>query len=203
MSNISLDTENFLNEPGSPAPVKFSHVSMPSVNYDKMVDFYRTLLNMRVVYEIKGRIHFCMLSFDDENHRIGIANLPHLLPKEMGRAGIDHVSFSYSSMQSMFAAIKLFKTKTGNWPLSAVHQGPIIAVSYRDPDGNRCEITADCYATQAEVIQYFHDTYHDPDFNTLLSFDIVKMIALADSGMPVDELTRYETVQRLLAEGQL
>lgn len=202
MTAISAEAA-FVNEPGAPTPVKFSHVSILSKNYEQMIEFYRTLLNMRVVYEIKGRIHFCMLSFDDENHRIGIANLQHLLPKEAGRAGLDHMSFTYSSAEQLFAAIKRFKAKTGAWPLSAVHQGPTIAVSYRDPDGNRAEITADVFATQAQIIQYFHDNFHDPEFNTLLGFDITKMMALHDQGMNVGELTRYETVVRLLGEGRL
>jgi catechol 2,3-dioxygenase-like lactoylglutathione lyase family enzyme len=193
----------FVDEPGAPTPAKFSHVSMASNHYAEMIEFYRTLYNMRIVYEINGRIRFCMMSFDEENHRIGIADLPHLLPHENGRAGLVHTSFAYGSMDELFAAVTRFHEKTGRWPASAVHQGPIIAVSYIDPDGNRAELTADVYATQAEIVQYFHDNFHDPEFDTLLSFDVAKMIALRDAGMVVEELVPYDAVMRLRTEGRL
>jgi catechol 2,3-dioxygenase-like lactoylglutathione lyase family enzyme len=202
--NAVTAQSKFVTEADAPAPVKFSHVSIrSSENYERMIAFYRSLLNMRVVYEIKGRIRFCMLSFDDENHRVGIAKIPNLQPAEPGRTGLEHSSFCYGSMDELFAAVKRFHAKTGEWPHHTVHQGPIIAVSYLDPDGNRAEITAEVYASQAEVVQYFHDHYHDPGFNTLLRFDITKMIALHEDGMPLDALTRYEMVMKLLEEARL
>jgi catechol 2,3-dioxygenase-like lactoylglutathione lyase family enzyme len=204
MMDAMLAKSELVAEAGAPAPVKFSHVSIrSSENYERMIDFYRTLLNMRIVYEIKGRIRFCMLSFDDENHRVGIAKIPNLQAAEPGRTGLEHSSFTYRSVEELFAAVKRFHAKTGAWPHHTVHQGPIIAVSYLDPDGNRAEIGCDLYETQAEVIQYFHDHFHDPSFNTLLRFDITKMFALQEEGMPLDELTRYETVVKLLEDGRL
>lgn len=203
MSTIATDTA-FTNEADAPTPVRLSHVSIRSSdNYERMIDFYRALLNMRVVYEIKGRIRFCMLSFDDENHRLGIAKVPNLGRAEPRRTGMEHSSYSYGSMEELFAAVKRFHAKTGEWPDHTVHQGPIIAVSYFDPDGNRAEITSDICGSQAAIVQYFHDHYDDPTFNTLLRFDITKMIALYEEGMPLKELTRYETVLKLLADGRL
>jgi catechol 2,3-dioxygenase-like lactoylglutathione lyase family enzyme len=204
MMNAVAENSKFVSEPGPPTPVKLSHVSIrSSENWERMVEFYVTLLNMRVVYTIRGRILFCMLSFDDENHRVGIAKVPNIGRAEPRRTCLEHSSWNYGSMKELFAAVKRFHAKTGEWPDHTVHQGPIIAVSYFDPDGNRVELTADNYGSQAEIVQYFHDRYEDPSFNTLLRFDITRMIALYEEGMPLEELTRYEKVQELLAENRL
>ena len=202
--DVMLAQEKFVQEAGAATPVKLSHVSIRSgENYERMVEFYRTLLNMRTVYEIRGRILFNMLSFDDENHRVGIAKVPNVQRAELGRTGLEHSSYNYGSMETLIAAVKRFHEKTGDWPHHTVHQGPIIAVSYLDPDGNRAEMTYDIFESQAEIVQYFHDTYHDPSFNTLLRFDFAKMIALYEEGMPLAQLIRYETVLKLVEEGRL
>jgi catechol 2,3-dioxygenase-like lactoylglutathione lyase family enzyme len=204
MDDMTKRANQFVHDPGLPAPIKLAHISIGSnENYEQMCDFYRDLLNMRVVYEIKGLIRFCMLSFDDEHHRVGIAKLPHLTKAEPGRIGLEHSSWTYRSFEELFTVVKRYHAKTGQFPFRTVHQGPIVAVSYRDPDGNRVELICDVCESQEAIIQFMQDRFGDPTFNTLLPFDLAKMIELYDNGMPVEELTQYDMVLRLLAEGKL
>jgi hypothetical protein len=52
------------------------------------------------------------LSDDDEHHRIAIINLgPQLKDKSLKRAGVDHVSMSYNSLERLFEAYSIRKKK--------------------------------------------------------------------------------------------
>ena len=49
-----------------------------------------------------GNDFIAFLSFDDEHHRVAMINAP-LQDQEVGRAGIDHVAYTYASVEDQFA----------------------------------------------------------------------------------------------------
>jgi catechol 2,3-dioxygenase-like lactoylglutathione lyase family enzyme len=179
-----------------PCPSKLQHVSIFSgSNFEAMLDFYQTVLNMRIVYEIKSKLRFTALSFDEENHCIGLVHLPNLEPRPSGSVRIEHTSWNYRDITALLETIKAIEKKSDMFPM-AVHQGTIIAVSYKDPDGNRCELTVDCLPTQAAIIDFYTEKLSAmSEFNTLLPFNLRRMIELHDIGEPAAHFLDYEWVK--------
>lgn len=188
----------YLKNPDLPAPIKLAHISVTTTeNYEKMVEFYSQLLNMRTILDMDNvAVKMTLLGFDDEHHRIGILKLPTGERPAPGTTGMEHSSWSFGTLDNLIAAVKSFDQRFGIWPAMVFHQGPIIALSYRDPDGNRVEVIADLLETQDDVVAYMQEKGSDPKFNSLLRFDLRKFIELRESDTPVEDLEKYETVLR-------
>jgi len=60
-----------VSQPVSPA--KFAHFVLRTGQLDPMVEWYRTLLNARIVFRDE---RLCFLSYDDEHHRLALINMP-------------------------------------------------------------------------------------------------------------------------------
>lgn len=195
----------YLKNPELPAPIKLAHISVTTTeNYEKMVEFYSELLNMRTILDMDNvAVKMTLLGFDDEHHRIGILKLPQGERPAPGTTGMEHSSWSFGALDNLIAAVKSFDQRFGIWPAMVFHQGPIIALSYRDPDGNRVEVIADLLESQDEVVAYMQEKGSDPKFNSLLRFDLRKFIELREGDTPVEDLEKYETVLRLVEEGTL
>jgi catechol 2,3-dioxygenase-like lactoylglutathione lyase family enzyme len=182
-----------------PAPVDLAHFSLVSgSNYRAMLRFYQVVLNMRIVYEIRNKITFTALSFDEENHRIGLVEVPQLSERPSNGVRIEHSSWRYRSLPDLLATVRQIEGELGLFP-AAVHQGKIIALSYRDPDGNRCEIFCECMTSQAELIDFYVNKLAEkPEFNTLMPFDLRAMLAREAAGEPLEHLQDYDWVEQNL-----
>ncbi|PPU99378.1 hypothetical protein XhyaCFBP1156_03680 [Xanthomonas hyacinthi] len=157
--------------------------------------FYQTVLNMRIVYEIQGRVRFTALSFDEENHRVGLIERPQLQTRPPDTVRIEHSSWRYRSLGEALETVRHVEKELGIFP-NAVHQGPIISISYQDPDKNRCELIVDCAPTQADIITFYHETLaENPDFDTLMPFDLRGMLEKEAAGEPLEHLLSYTWVR--------
>jgi catechol 2,3-dioxygenase-like lactoylglutathione lyase family enzyme len=222
-------------DPSYPAPAELLHVSLyhNGTNVDGLIRFYGVLLNMRLVYKyVYPTFEFIALSYDDENHRIGIVNslvkhdaLADAQEVEAGkdvldsngevqrenpnRPRIEHTSWLYHRFEDVLMAAKRTHEELGLWPRTARHQGDGITIDYLDPDGNRVELLSHA-SSKGEIlwrlekmlgpkggveVRSYRDTYK--------SFNMEKMIALYESGYPLDQLKDVEHCQGLMAEGKL
>ena len=194
------NSQALYGDPAYPAPSDIAHVSIFSgTNYEQMLSFYQAVLNMRVVYRIENsRITFTALSFDDENHRIGLVKLGGLDQRAPNTVRIEHTSWRYKSLTDLLAAVRHIEQATSMFP-SAIHQGKMIALSYMDPDGNRCEVFCECMANQADIIDFYVNKLDQmPEFNTLLPFDLRGMLRLQDAGEDLDHFYDYDWVKEHL-----
>ena len=66
---LNLDLYQNLNS--NQAPEDFHHVAFKTINYDAMVDFYTKLFGCKPLYESE---ELTFLAFDEEHHRVAIAN---------------------------------------------------------------------------------------------------------------------------------
>lgn len=190
-------TEVLVRDPKYPAPADIAHISIfSSANYDEMLAFYQTVLNMRVVYRIENsRITFTALSFDEENHRIGLVKLGSLDQRPSNTTRIEHTSWRYKNLSDLLSAVRHIEKELSLFP-SAIHQGKMIALSYMDPDGNRVEVFCECMTNQRDIIDFYvNKLEHMPEFNTLLPFDLHKMLRLQESGEDIDKLYDYDWVR--------
>ena len=125
-------------------PVKFAHVVYMTRRYDEMIAWYRDVFEAQVVH---GDPALTFLTYDDEHHRIAIANLDVLSPggkgpDDRGQIGVNHVAYTYASVRDLLDTYVRLK-QAGVTPYWPVHHGTTLSMYYRDPDGNRMEFQVD------------------------------------------------------------
>lgn len=183
MADIHRDIR--AHAPTKPIPTKFSHIVLRTPRFAEMRDFYMKLLGAHPAFENE---QVCFMTYDDEHHRIGLINWPHLAPIDPKRAGLEHVAFTYAELPSLLAAYAYNKDE-GVLPFWTINHGPTISFYYRDPDGNKVELQYDVFPDTAGVEAFFASGAYDENFMGII-FDPDKMIADWEAGVPLEDLTR-------------
>jgi catechol-2,3-dioxygenase len=121
------------------SPAKFAHFVLRSGQFDKMTEWYRTVLAARIVFRDE---RLCFLSYDDEHHRLALIHIPGLPPRDPESAGTDHVAYSYRDLGELLATYRRLKAHgiLPHWP---INHGVTTSMYYRDPDNNRVELQID------------------------------------------------------------
>ncbi|GGD40517.1 hypothetical protein GCM10010989_13290 [Croceicoccus pelagius] len=82
------------------------------------------------------------MTFDDEHHRIAIAEAEGLDEFSDTMAGIDHVAFTMDSIFDLAEFYDNAKSK-GLRPFWCINHGPTTSLYYKDPNGCRIEFQCD------------------------------------------------------------
>lgn len=176
-------------ERGKIAPYKLAHVVLRTSRYAKVVAFYKLLLEAEVMYQ-NQQITF--LTYDDEHHRMAIANIPGLLPKIKAFAGVDHFAFTYENLGDLLQTYQRVK-RQGIVPIWCINHGGTISIYYQDPDRNVVETQIDVFKTNEEVDEYLKgDDYNSNPIG--VDFDPDEMVRRFGAGEPFDELIKREQI---------
>jgi catechol 2,3-dioxygenase-like lactoylglutathione lyase family enzyme len=133
-------SDDVSDQPRAISPAKFAHVVLRTrAKFEAMRQWYLTVLNARVVYDT-GFLVF--LSYDDEHHRVAIAQDPQLAERPHRSAGLDHLAFTYAGLDDLLATYERLKA-AGILPFCPVNHGPTTSLYYVDPDNNRVELQVD------------------------------------------------------------
>ena len=201
-------------ERGKIAPLRFAHVVLrTNRNYEKMVHWYKTVLEAVPVYEDPN---VCFMAYDEEHHRIGIARIPATLIAPKFFTGNDHMAFTYADIGELIATYKRLKAE-GIEPYWRINHGPTTSLYYHDPDGNGVELQIDNYKDVEEIVATFQNEEfsanpigEDIDFDDLVqryeageSFEELrkfqKRTARGPADLPAAHLGRLHTVLTRLA----
>jgi catechol-2,3-dioxygenase len=133
-------------------PSKFVHVVYRTRRFEQMVAWYQTVFDARVQHRNPA---LAFLTYDDEHHRFAFANLAVLQPDgtgsdKQGLIGVDHVAYTYASLQDLFDNYVQLKAK-GIVPYWCIHHGVTVSMYYADPDGNQMEFQVDAFASSEEA----------------------------------------------------
>lgn len=169
--------------PEKPIPAKLAHVVLRTPNFDGMKDFYATVLGAAPAYENE---QICFMTYDDEHHRIGLINWPHLKEPDAERAGMEHVAFTFADLPSLLAAY-LANKEAGIVPFWTINHGPTISMYYRDPDGNKVELQYDVFPDPEGVEAFFASGAYEENWMGII-FDPEQMIADYEAGASIDDL---------------
>jgi len=175
---------------GTVTPKKFAHVVLRTRGrYEEMVEWYRTVLNARVVAEAP---HMAFLSYDDEHHRVAIVNMPHANPRDPNAEGLDHLSFTYGSLAELLSTYARLKA-AGIEPFCPVNHGPTTSLYYHDPDRNRIELQIDNFADLEEATELL---------KSLASFNPIGVLVDPDelAAQLAAGVTQEKLVQKTAAE---
>ncbi|KAI1808013.1 Glyoxalase/Bleomycin resistance protein/Dihydroxybiphenyl dioxygenase [Daldinia bambusicola] len=132
-------------------------------NFDRMVDFYLTMLGARVSHQSH---RLCFMTYDYEHHRIAIMKDPTAVPrssssssssssKEGGapQVGLHHVAFGFKTLRDLVTSYEE-KKAAGILPVWSVNHGMSTSMYYEDPDGNQLEFQVDNFDTVPEAVAF-------------------------------------------------
>lgn len=121
------------------SPVKLAHIVLKTSRYEEMVSWWKYFLDGEARHE---NDFLSFISYDDEHHRLAIANFPNLEPRSHTAVGIEHFAFTYASLDDLFNQYERMKTR-GVSPYWTINHGFTLSAYYRDPDGNQVETQID------------------------------------------------------------
>ena len=165
------------------ADKKLAHVVLQTGQLPVLRDWYLKVLDAHVVYENE---FLSFLTFDEEHHRVGIAQLPFPVERTPMTVGLAHTAYTFGSLRDLLAKYEELK-EAGIQPHVPAQHGTTTSIYYRDPDGNTVELQIDNFATPDEATEYLRgDEFRtDPAGPT---FDPEAMLAALRSGTPESEL---------------
>lgn len=132
------------------SPAHLAHVLLKTTKLREMIDFYVAFLGGKVAFENK---HMAFVAYDDEHHRVAIGELPGTGPKSEHSSGLEHVAFTYETLDDLALAYEQRKA-LGMLPIWSVNHGPTTSIYYQDPDGNHLETQVDNFDTADETTEY-------------------------------------------------
>lgn len=168
-----------------PSPRKLAHaVFRTRDNYQAMIDWYCTVLGARPVFSSPM---LTFLSYDEEHHRIAIAHMPDLNDRSSRSIGMDHLAFTYQSLDDLLSTFERLKL-AGIEPFCPVNHGPTTSLYYHDPDGNRIELQVDNFEDMDEATRHMDEAFSVNPVGVLFEPDA--LVRRRASGAGVEELTR-------------
>ena len=169
------------------SPIKFAHIVLRTAQYPEMVAWWTDFLEAEVRH---GNDFISFLSYDDEHHRLAIANMPHLQPRDKKSAGVEHFAFTYATLDDLFAHYERMKAK-GVSPYWTINHGMNFSAYYRDPDGNQVETQIDCMSVEDSIS--FMDSEAFAANPIGIDVDFERLIARRRSGEGVSTIIDYAT----------
>jgi len=113
-------TVDFNNPPSKViSPSMLAHVVLRTNNFTKMVEYYKNFLGAQATFE---NDFLSFLTYDDEHHRIAIAHVPGTGPKDRTLSGLDHIAFTFNTLQDL-ALSYVQRKKLGIEPVWCVNHG--------------------------------------------------------------------------------
>lgn len=137
------------------SPRKLAHIVYRTRRFDEMLEWYEFVFNARIQLQNPA---LAFLTYDDEHHRFALANLDVIQPDAVepgtkSLIGVDHVAYTYSSLEDLFENYQQLKEK-GIEPYWCVHHGLTVSMYYTDPDGNQMEFQVDAFESMEEAGEY-------------------------------------------------
>jgi len=167
------------------SPARFAHVVFKTSRFEEMKKWYLSVLQAHVAFE-NHMIAF--LTYDEEHHRVAIANIPGLAPRPDSSSGMEHVAYTYRNLGELLDTYERLKAE-GIKPYWTINHGPTTSMYYTDPDGNHVELQIDNF----ERIEDLHAWFRSDEFSKNpigVNFDPEKLLARYRSGVPTAELVR-------------
>jgi len=134
----------------------FHHVNLKTTRLQEMIDFYRTLVGVEVVFQDEVG---AWLSNDGANHRIALLAFPNFVDdsEKETRTGMHHSAFEYSSFDGLNASYLRLK-EAGIAPALCLDHGMTLSYYYADPDGNHVELQVDCFGDWQQSTEWMRSS---------------------------------------------
>jgi len=167
------------------APIKLAHVVFRTGQLARMLDWYCTVLEARVVFE---NSFIAFATYDDEHHRIAFVDLNATEQPAPNARGLEHVSFTYASLGDLLDTYERLRG-LGITPYWKINHGPTTSFYYRDPDSNQIELQFDNFKRAEDADAFMRsDVFANNPIG--VEFDPEKLIERFRRGDPESELIK-------------
>lgn len=164
-------------------PEKFAHFVLRVRNLEESIAWYQTVLGMEIVQ--RGE-KLAFLTYDEEHHRLALAQTPVTAEAPPGAAGVDHVAYTLRSIAELLGTYKRLKA-AGIVPALPINHGPTTSMYYRDPEGNVVEFQTDNFDSSEELKGFMEsETFQKNPLG--VPFDPDKLVERYENGDPIAEL---------------
>ncbi len=174
-----------LETTNAPTPTKLAHFVLRSGNKEESVKWWSTVLCAHVVHE-NDFVSF--LTYDDEHHRLAIVVNPELGNDGRAHAGVEHVAFTYSSLDDLVTTYERLRD-AGITPILPINHGMSLSFYYADPDGNQVELQIDLATPEQASAFMESDAFKDNPLGVV--FEPEEMARQHRSGQEVEALRVY------------
>jgi catechol-2,3-dioxygenase len=164
-------------------PAKFAHFVLRVRSLDASIAWYRTVLGMEIVHRAPK---LAFLTYDDEHHRLALAETPVAAPAPPGAAGLDHVAYTLNTLGDLLATYQRLRD-AGIRPAWPINHGLTTSLYYQDPDGNRVEFQVERFR-EPEALRGYMESEAFAKNPIGVGFDPEKLLARYLAGDPIDEL---------------
>jgi catechol-2,3-dioxygenase len=179
------------------SPSKLAHIVLQTTQFQEMVSYWETFLGAKVNF---NNGHLAFLSYDDEHHRVAIAQVSGLSPRASMAAGLQHVAFTYDTLEDLLSAYRSRK-QHGLLPSWSVNHGPTTSIYYRDPDGNAIETQVDNFDNNEDASKFMEGPLFA--LNPIgTDFDPEDLIKRLDSGEDEASIKKRVEISERLASPQ-
>jgi catechol 2,3-dioxygenase len=164
----------------------FHHVSLKTTRLQPMIDWYGTVVGMRVTYQAPVG---AWLTNDTANHRLALLALPGYAddPHKVSHTGLHHTAFEYASLADLYDNYGRLRD-LGIEPPVCLDHGMTTSMYYVDPDKNMVELQADNFGDWAKSSAWMATS---PEFaaNPIgVLFDPAKVFAAYKAGAAPHDL---------------
>jgi len=134
-------------------PARFGHIVVRALHYDRMVPWYKTVLNAEPLFELPVA---CFLTYDDEHHRVLVIKdpNPNARLRDEDTVGVAHWAYLFDSLSDLMTTYARLRGE-GITPTYCVNHGFQFSLYYHDPDGNEVELGCDNFETREELNAWF------------------------------------------------
>jgi catechol-2,3-dioxygenase len=166
-------------------PSKFAHFVLRVRDLERSIAWYQAVVGMQMVHRAET---IAFMTYDDEHHRLALAQTPVPEDAPPGAPGLDHVAYTLDSLGDLLATYKRLE-KEGILPVWPINHGLTTSLYYQDPDGNRVELQTENFETREECARYMKtEAFAKNPIGVV--FDPKRLVARYEQGDPIEELLK-------------
>jgi catechol-2,3-dioxygenase len=177
----------------------FGEVVLKTSQYDALKSWYSHVLDTKPMFESErreqpgpvGMRQMCLIRPYSEfpfTETLVILDVPGLRQSDQTVTGMDHFQMQLASIDDLFDRYEAL-TAHGIVPTRSANHGPSTSFYYRDPDGNRVELSVKNYATEAETLAFMQsETFRKNPSG--IDVDPADYVGRYRAGVPLEELRR-------------
>lgn len=166
-------------------PSKLAHIVLRTARFDEVVAWWCTVLGAEPRHESS---FLTFLTYDDEHHRLAVVKNPKLAENDRSMSGLEHVSFTYDTLDDLLATYTRLKGLSIT-PILPIHHGMTMSLYYADPDGTQCELQVDVMDEPTAAAFMASDVFAANPLGVPIDPD--DLIARRDAGESLESLTEY------------
>jgi catechol-2,3-dioxygenase len=144
--------------------MRFGEVVLKTSQYEALKSWYSQVLDAKPMFESERRENLgpgamrqmCTIRPYSEfpfTETLVILDFAELRQNDQTVSGMDHFQMQFASIDHLFDRYEALAAH-GIVPTRSANHGPSTSFYYRDPDGNRVELSVKNYATEAETLVF-------------------------------------------------